>query len=43
MTRVHPQFLMNGMKKAMETQDFDEFNKCTCAKGGLNNGKSKEH
>ena len=27
MTRVHPQFLMNGMKKAMETQDFDEFNK----------------
>lgn len=27
MTRVHPQFLMNGMKKAIETQDFDEFNK----------------
>lgn len=27
MTRVHPQFLMNGMKKAMETQDVDEFNK----------------
>lgn len=27
MTRVHPQFLTNGLKKAMETQDFDEFNK----------------
>lgn len=24
MTRVHPQFLMNGMKKAMETQENAE-------------------
>ena len=27
MTRVHPQFLMNGFKKAVEKQDFGEFNK----------------
>lgn len=27
MTRVHPQFLMNGMKKAMKTENFEEFNK----------------
>lgn len=27
MTRVHPQFLMNGMKKAWETENFEEFNK----------------
>lgn len=27
MTRVHPQFLMNGMKKAWEAENFEEFNK----------------
>lgn len=27
MTRVHPQFLMNGAKKAMEAENFEEFNK----------------
>ena len=27
MTRVHPQFLMNGFKNAVEKQDFGEFNK----------------
>lgn len=27
MTRVHPQFLMNGFKKAVEKQDFGELNK----------------
>lgn len=27
MTRVHPRFLMDGMKKAEETQDFTEFEK----------------
>lgn len=27
MTRVHPQFLMNGFNKAVEKQDFGEFNK----------------
>ena len=27
MTRVHPQFLMVGMKKATEKQDFTEFEK----------------
>lgn len=27
MTRVHPQFLMNGFEKAVAKQDFGEFNK----------------
>ena len=27
MTRVHPQFLMDGMKKSKEKQDFTEFEK----------------
>lgn len=27
MTRVHPQFLMNGFKRVEETQDFEEFGK----------------
>lgn len=27
MTRVHPQFLMNGMKKAWEAENFEEFGK----------------
>lgn len=26
-TRVRPQFLMNGMKKAWEAENFEEFNK----------------